>query len=123
MDLKEFNFPEVTEAQMIFPTAKTDPDLLAEAGKRGFYNGNTPYNNLFSTLFFNGGKVVFRKDVDDAFIARVWPYLQAFMGSWEPKHEEKEAICAMLLSETVEPEVGKPEKGENYDTKRKAGVA
>jgi len=28
--------------------------------------------------------------------------LKALMESFEPKHEEKEAICAMLMSELIE---------------------
>lgn len=27
------------------------------------------------------------------------------MGSFEPKHEEKEAICALLMSELLEPKL------------------
>lgn len=103
MNLQKFKFPEVTRIDMAFPTFGTDPELLAEAKARGFYNGNTPYNELFSSLFFSGGKVTFKKDVDAEFKKSAWPYLRAFMGSFAPKHEEKEAICAMLLSELTNP--------------------
>lgn len=107
MDLKTFNFPEVTGADMLFPSFKADKELLEEAKERGFYNGNTPYNRLFSTLFFNGGKVKFKKKVDEEYQKRAWAYCRAFMGSWKPKHEEKEAICALIMSEIVEPKVAK----------------
>jgi hypothetical protein len=96
MDLKSYEF-EKTGMCMA-----TDKKLLEEAKKRGFYNGNTEHNKLFSQLFFSGGKVNFKKDIDENFQKKAWPYLRAFMGSFEPKHEEKEAISAMLLSEMVD---------------------
>jgi hypothetical protein len=102
MDLQKFQFPKTTGIDIVFPTFNTDKELLAEAKKRGFYNGQTPYNNLFSELFFNGGKVVFKKDVNEDFKKAAWSYCRSFMGSWAPKHEEKAAICAMIMSELLE---------------------
>jgi len=99
MDLKKFNFPELSAADIAFSTLRANPELLAEARKRGFYNGDTKYNKMFSTLFFSGGKLDFKKDLPDDFKTKATKYLKAFMGSFEPKHEEKEAICALLLSE------------------------
>lgn len=92
LDLKEFNFPEVNAVNRAFPTFKADPALLAEAKARGFYNGSTPYNQLFSDLFFSGGKIKFKKNVDETFRQKAWGYCKAFMGSYEPKHEEKESF-------------------------------
>lgn len=102
MDLKEFKFPAVSDADFAFPTFNTIPALLKEAKERGFYNGDTPYNRLFSKLFFEGGKVNFKENLDEQFKKNAWTYCRSFMGSWEPKHEEKEAICAMLMSELLE---------------------
>jgi hypothetical protein len=102
LNLRTYPYPKVTGADMAFPTFGTDPVLLGEAERRGFYNGHTPYNKLFSDLFFSGGKVVFKKDVSEEFKNAAWSYVRAFMGSWAPKHEEKEAICAMLMSELLE---------------------
>ena len=96
MDIKKFNFPK---PNLCLPTEKK---LLDEATSRGFLNGHTKYNELFSDLFLNGGKVKFKKEVDEDFKAQAWPYLRSFMGSFEPKHEHKEAICALLLSELVD---------------------
>lgn len=101
MDLKNFNFPEVNDVDLAFSTFGTIPELLNEAKERGFYNGNTEYNQLFSELFFSGGKIEFKKDVDEEFKSKAWPYCRSFMGSFEPKHEEKDAICAMLMSELL----------------------
>ena len=107
IDLKEFQFPNVSEADAAFPVFRTIPELLVEARERGFYNGNTPYNKLFSNLFFGGGKIKFKEGLDEAFVKRAWPYCRSFMRSWEPKHEEKEAICAMIMSELLEPTLEK----------------
>ena len=98
LDLKTFAFPMPTG---IFCTIKTDPALLKEATARGFYNGRTKYNDLASELFFRGGTLTYRKDVEPEFIKRAVPYMKAFMMSFEPKHEEKEAIVALILSELV----------------------
>ena len=105
MDLKTFDLPKQTGADIMFPTYRTIPALLEEAKLRKFYNGNTPYNKLFSDLFYSGGKVVFKKDVEEETLKTIWSYCRSFMGSWEPKHEEKEAICAMLMSEVLEPKL------------------
>jgi hypothetical protein len=105
MDLTKFDFPELTAADMAFSCLKTDAVLLNEARERGFYNGRTPYNDLFSEIFFNGGKIKFKEGLDENFKSKAWKYLRSFMGSFEPKHEEKEAICAMLMSELLEPKL------------------
>lgn len=95
MDLLTYDFAEIN---ICMPT---DRKLLAEAKERGFYCGDKPHNKLFSKLFFNGGALDFKKDLDQDFKNKALPYLKMFMGSFEPKHEEKDAICAMLLSELV----------------------
>lgn len=102
LDLRSFKFPKLTGLDMAFSTLRTDPELLAEAKARGFYNSNTPHNKLFAELFFSGGKLNIKKDLPEDFRAAALPYLKSFMGSFEPQHEEKEAICAMLLSELVD---------------------
>jgi hypothetical protein len=107
MNIQEFKFPKTTGIDFAFPTFNTIPELLNEARDRGFYGGNTKYNKMFSTLFFGGGTVKFKEDLNEEFKKNAWSYMRAFMGSFSPKHEEKEAICALLLSELVEPELEK----------------
>lgn len=102
MDLKQFNFPKLNATDIAFSVLTTNKELLDEATKRGFYNGNTPYNKLFSKLFFSGGKLNYKKDIDNKFKDKAMSYLRAFMHSFEPQHQEKEAVCAMLLSELVD---------------------
>jgi len=98
MDLLKYKFEDPNNMCL-----SADKKLLEESVKRGFGAGNyTPYNKLFSQLFFRGGKLNFKNDIDEGFKGRALPYLKSFMSSFEPKHEEKEAICALLLSELVE---------------------
>lgn len=96
MDLTKFNYPEPTFA------LGTDKELLAEAERRGFLHGHTPYNDKFNALFFGGGSVKLKEGIDGKFKGKAFPYLKALMGSFSPKHEHKEAVCAMLLSELIE---------------------
>ena len=107
IDLLKYDYPKPTGADMVFPTYDTIPELLEEAKARGFYGGYTPYNRLFSDLFYSGGKVIFKKGIDEQKQKEIWVYLRSFMGSWAPKHEHKEAICAMLMSEILEPNLDK----------------
>jgi hypothetical protein len=105
MNLLTYKYEETPEAGRLFPAVKTDKVLLAEAKARGFYNGYGKYNELFNALFHKGGKVQFKSGLTKEQITPLWNYCRAFMKSWEPKHEEKEAICAMIMSEILEPEL------------------
>ena len=98
MDLKIFNFPDLNDTTAV---RKAAAELLIEAKERNFYDGHTAHNDLFSELFFSGGKVEFQKNLDEDFKAKAWPWCRAFMGSFDPKHEHKEAICAMIMSELL----------------------
>jgi hypothetical protein len=109
LDLTKYAFPKVDKVNMVFPTYSTDPALLKEAERRGF-DRNTPYNKLFNDLFFGGGKVTFKQDVPEPFRTEAWAYCRALMGSFSPKHEHKEAVCAMLMSELLEPKLEPKEK-------------
>ena len=96
LDLKTYKF------QKISLSMPTDKVLLTEAIERGFGDYNNPYCDLFSELFFKGGGFNLKKDLDSSLKENVFPYFKYFAGSYEPKHEEKTAICAMLLSELVD---------------------
>jgi len=104
MKLIDYDFPDLKDADIAFSTLRVDPNMLDEAKEQGFYKGHTPYNDLFSELFFKGGKLNFKKDLDSEFKEKAFRYLQALMHSFEPRHEEKEAVCAFILSELVEVE-------------------
>lgn len=101
MDLTKYNFPKVSKVDLAFSTFDTIPELLAEAEKRGF-DHNNKYCRYFGKLFFGGGSVVFKTGLDENFKNNAFLYMRALMGSFAPKHEHKEAVCGMLLSELVE---------------------
>lgn len=107
LDLTKYQFPNTTRLDIAFPTFDTISELLDEAKNRGFLHGHTPYNQMFSTLFFMGGKVKFKEGLDDNFKLDCWSYCRALMGSFAPQHEHKEAVCAMLMSEILQPELDK----------------
>lgn len=102
INLMEYEFPKLTPIELEFATIPTDMVLLKEAESRGFDDWNNPYHRMFSNLFFNGGSVVFKSNVNPEFKNKCWPYIKCLMGSFAPKHEHKAAVCAMLLSELCE---------------------
>ena len=102
INLKTYPFPNVTGVDLAFSTFKTDEKLLEEARRRGFTNSNNVYNRIFSKLFYSGGKLVFKKDLHPNLKNFAWPYCRSLMGSFEPKHQDKEAVCAMIMSEVLD---------------------
>ena len=44
LSLAAYPFPEINRGDMVFATIETDPILLEEAKKRGFYMKDTPAN-------------------------------------------------------------------------------
>ena len=45
--------------------------------------------------------MVYKPDTDRAYLDRAVPYLLALMRSITPRHEDKEAVCSMLIDELV----------------------
>lgn len=97
MDLSKYKFPDVTEADLAFPTLHAPPELIEEANSRNIKKGR----EKFSELFFNGGEIVLQEDVKGTWKEDAFKFARALMGSWEPKHQDKEAVCAMLFEETL----------------------
>lgn len=95
-------FPPVKDVDIAFSTAKIPPHLLKEAKEKGFDKDDNPYNKLFSTLFYKGGQLNWKKDVSMERRELGGRYLKSIMSSFEPRHEDKEAVCAYILSELVE---------------------
>ena len=58
MDLSTYKFPEVTNADLAFPTFDTPKELVEEAEKRNPQKGM----KKFSELFYSGGKIELKKD-------------------------------------------------------------
>lgn len=101
LSLAAYPFPEISKVDMVFATVSTDPILLEEAKRRGFYMKDTPANRMFNELFSNGGRLICSEEINPDYLKRAIAYLKALMRSYAPRHEEKEAVCAMLLDELV----------------------
>lgn len=101
------NIPDVTGADMAFGSIKHMPkyDTLPADFKR--HNGNE-YCKAISQWFYRGAQsspngltidgVTFaaKPGVD---YRKALAAIKAILGSFEPKHEHKEAACAFMLSE------------------------
>ena len=67
MNILKYTYPKVSGANLAFSTFDAPKFLIEEATKRGFYNGNSKSNDLFSRWFFSGlkaGEVKVREDLD-----------------------------------------------------------
>jgi hypothetical protein len=91
---------EVTDADCAFPTARNIPPK--EEIPREFWNGHTIWNECFNDWFYSGiraEQLIPKEGVDKNKAIRA---IKSIIGSWEPKHEHKEAAVAYLLSEWFE---------------------
>ena len=101
LSLAAYPFPEIKRVEEVFSTLKADPALLEESKCRGFYMGHMKANQMFGRLF-SGGRIMIKPEADTEFVRRVITYLKALLRSYALKHEEKEAICAMILDEIAD---------------------
>lgn len=99
--------PEIDNVDVVFGNIKHMPryDKIPDEFKR--HNGNA-YVTAVSKWFFKGAKagpqglvvdgIKFtpKEGVDQT---KALAAIKAVLGSWEPKHEHKEAACAFMLSE------------------------
>jgi hypothetical protein len=97
MDLSTYKFPKVTKADLAFPTFNTPKELVEEAEKRNPQKGM----KKFTELFYSGGKIELKKDVEGTWKENAYMYARALMGSWSPKHEHKELVVGMIFEECL----------------------
>jgi len=98
----EFKPVEVSDIQMAFPASVTEmmPSLkdIPEEFQIGGGDGHTKWNKLFNDCFYSGVKNLDLIPKDGIDPGRAWRHIRCIMGSYEPKHEHKEAACAYLMS-------------------------
>lgn len=108
LNLHTYPYPEITGLQAMTSNLKTDPTLLQEAKDRGFYGGfdgiRGQYNNLYQDIMSRQGAITFKPNIPNEIQAKIWKYCNAFMRSTYGTPAERQAICAMLMSEILEPE-------------------
>jgi len=97
MDLSTYKFPEVTGADLAFPTFDTTKELVDEAKRRNPVKGM----KKFSELFYSGGEIKLKEDVKGTWKENAYLYARALMGSWAPKHENKELVVGMIFEECL----------------------
>jgi len=96
--------PEVTDGEIAFGTAKALPvyDSLPEEFQR--HNG-TKWNELVSAMFFCGLREIDATPKEGVDEEKAWRAIRAHLGSWEPKHEHKEAGVAYMMSQWFEDDI------------------
>ena len=90
----------VTRLEMAFPTNVRElmprmEDIPKEFKDR---NNGTEWNRLFGDWFYNGLESLDLTPKEGIDKEQALRHIQTVMGSWEPKHEHKEAAVAYLLS-------------------------
>lgn len=104
--------PEISDLDVAFgvDALKWMPpmdEIPAEFKVQGFGPKSPEWNRIVSRWFFNGlpatTKFVAKDGVDGKAALRV---IKATMGSFEPKHEHKEACCAYMLASWFEKVTG-----------------
>jgi len=95
--------PQLDMAQIAFPAGEGIDDvyrtLTPIAHKWVDENPNNWGTKFFSRLFFRGADTPELKEIEGITRedqVRVARWVSAAMGSYYPKHEDKEAVCGML---------------------------
>lgn len=89
-----------TEAR--FGGLSNERELVAQC-PQAFFDGNNPWARLASSIFFGGAdmKAWAWKSRDEEIRKRQRSCLRAALGGFELPHEQKEALCAWMLSEML----------------------
>lgn len=98
--MNDFTLPtNVSDIDVAFPTKVSDMMPVYEDIPTEYKHfKGTIWNRLVADWFFHGVhdlKIKWRKEVDPEAAMR---HIKYILGSWEPKHEHKEAGVAYLLS-------------------------
>lgn len=100
MTEKKIVIPEITDLDMAFgtvvglPVYSQVPDEFKRAGSK--------WNRLFNDMFAFGLKAINLTPKSDIDPAKAWRHIRALSGSFQPKHEHKEAGVAYLMSQYFE---------------------
>ena len=113
---EEVKFPKVTDTEIVFggiPELKKFEKLAFEYFKRNKYSDHA------MNIFYSGGKLPPRKaGISNEYYIEGVRYFKCWIGSWNPKHESKEAVCGFILSLITD-----LEDSESFKDKIKKNVA
>lgn len=93
---------ELDGVDVVFPT--TTRGMMPEYKDipKEFTSGNTKWNELVSAMFFTGLKKLELKPKPGIDQKKALRHIRYILGSFEPKHEHKEAGAAFLFNEWFE---------------------
>ena len=95
------DFPEVNDVDMDF--GDYPKDWFTKTLATGVDDDDKKWCDLFSKLFYSGGSVPFNKDLPTEYTNKGLRMLKAVMGSFEPKHEDKKVVSAIILKNICNP--------------------
>ena len=97
---EQVEFPEVNGAEIVFGGISKQKEFEKLAQENGFkHTKKNKYSMYAMNLFFNGGKLPpKRADVSDEYYKKGIRYFKCWLGSYNPKHEQKEEVCGFILS-------------------------
>lgn len=90
---------DVDDLTLAFPASVRKMMPPYEEIPREFRHSSNKWNKLFSDWFFAGIKDLELVPKDGVDLNKALRHIKAIMGSFEPKHEHKEAAVAFLFNE------------------------
>jgi len=92
---ERLTFPEVKDVDVAF--GGYPREWFIQTLKKYQSPEDDKWGDMASKLFFSGGSLPLNKSLPEDYLARGKRLLKAILGSWEPKHEDKEAVCGLIL--------------------------
>lgn len=93
---------DISDAMLAFPADVRDMMPAMKDIPEKYHHGNTPANHFAAKWFFTGlknPKFYPKEGVDPQ---KAFNHIRCVLGSYQPKHEHKEAAVAFLLDEWFE---------------------
>ena len=89
-------FPEIKDVDIAFGGYPNGwfHETLKEAQEKGFGINNC---TRAAQLFYNGGKLNLNKKLDNEYLNSGMRTLKAVLGSFEPSHQDKMAVCEYII--------------------------
>jgi len=94
--MERLEFPEVNDSDMVF--GGYPREWFDSVMKREKPADFQKWADLMESLFFSGGSLPVNHSLDKEYVNKGIRILKAIMGSFEPKHEHKEQVCAQILA-------------------------
>jgi len=93
---------DISDAMLAFPADVADMMPAMKDIPEKYRYGNTPANGFVAKWFFSGLKNPRFYPREGVNAQKAFNHLQCILGSFQPKHEHKDAAVAFLLDEWFE---------------------